>query len=146
MKRMIGRLLALILAVSWCLSAAGSALASTKASFYLTNYSVSLSALNGEDIEISLNVVANQSANEIGATYILLEKSSDGGRTWSTAEEYENESWMTALNRQMYLGSTIYHGIAGCRYRATATVFAYNSPSEQDSRTVGPCDWVTARN
>ena len=91
MKRTIGRLLALVVAVSCCLGVAGNASASTKASYYLTAYNISLAALDGGDIEIRVNVVANQTVNEVGADYILLEESSDGGRTWSVAAEYERE-------------------------------------------------------
>ena len=72
MKRTMGRLLALVVAVSCCLGVVGSASASTKASYYLTAYNISLAALSGGNIEISLSVTAYQSVNEIGAAYILL--------------------------------------------------------------------------
>ena len=146
MKRTMGRLLALVVAVSCCLSVAGNAAASTKASYYLTAYNLSLAAVSGGGIEIRFNVVANQSVNELGADYILLEESSDGGRTWSVAAEYERERWMTGLHCQTFQNATIYPGTVGYRYRATADVIAYNSVSAQDTRTIGPCTWVTAKN
>lgn len=91
-------------------------------------------------------MTANKRSAQIGVEYILLEKSTDGGRTWSTAAEYEGESWMSATNRLSHQTTNIYHGTAGYRYRVTATVFAYNSATEQDSKTVGPSSSVVAKN
>ena len=67
-----------------------------RASLYLTRYSATVSASNNGAIEMSIFVVANKSVSELGASYILLEESDDGGKTWSTAREYEGQSWMTA--------------------------------------------------
>ena len=57
-----------------------------RASLYLTRYSATVSASNNGAIEMSIFVVANKSVSELGASYILLEESDDGGKTWSTAE------------------------------------------------------------
>lgn len=146
MKRAMTRLFALVLATACCIGSAGSALAATRASFYLTDYSADVEALPGGDIEIVVSMTANKRSAQIGVEYILLEKSTDGGRTWSTAAEYEGESWMSATNRLSHQTTNIYHGTAGYRYRVTATVFAYNSATEQDSKTVGPSSSVVAKN
>ena len=145
MKRLMGRLLAVTLAIACCIGVAGNAFATTnRASFYLTSYLATVSAMSGGDIQIVVHVVANQESNEIGADYICLEESSDGGDTWHIAAEYERERWMTALHQQVMTASTVYPGTPGYQYRVTATVIAYNSVSAQDSRTVGPSDPVTA--
>ena len=144
MKRMMRQLISLILVVTCCTGVVGNAFAAERLSFYLTTYMANVSAVGDGDVEVSFNVGGNQTAAEIGAKYILLEESSDGGRTWSIAKEYEDESWMSTTNRATYAAGIIYHGTEGYRYRVTVTVFAYNSPLAQDSRTVGPSSWVTA--
>ncbi|NCE66289.1 hypothetical protein D1159_17340 [Pseudoflavonifractor sp. 524-17] len=145
MKRAMTRLFALVLAIACCIGTAGSALAATRASFYLTTYTAKVVAGSNGNITIVVETVANKRSNQIGAEHILLEESTDGGRTWTTAAEYEGESWMTDTNRLSHKATTTYYGTAGYRYRVTATVFAYNSATEQDSKTVGPSSSVTAK-
>ena len=95
-------------------------------------------------VEITISVVANQRVSELGASYILLEESDDGGRTWSTAKEYEGESWMTAENRSSYSRTLSYQGTIGHQYRVTADVFARDA-NGIDSRTTPTSSAVTAK-
>ena len=95
-------------------------------------------------VEITISVVANQRVSELGASYILLEESDDGGRTWSTAKEYEGESWMTAENRSSYSRTLSYQGTIGHQYRVTADVFAEDEDGG-DSRTTPTSAAITAK-
>ena len=88
--------------------------------------------------------VANKSVSELGASYILLEESDDGGKTWSTAREYEGQSWMTAENRSTYSRTLSYPGTIGHQYRVTAEVFAKDA-NGGDSRTTPTSSVVTAK-
>ena len=87
---------------------------------------------------------ANKSVSELGASYILLEESDDGGKTWSTAREYEGQSWMTAENRSTYSRTLSYPGTIGHQYRVTAEVFAKDA-NGGDSRTTPTSSVVTAK-
>lgn len=99
MKKSLRCICAAIFALAFCTGFVIHASAVERASSYLTRYSATLFAGDRGAVEITISVVANQRVSELGASYILLEESNDGGRTWSTAKEYEGESWMTAENR-----------------------------------------------
>lgn len=143
MKKLATRFCALLLALTCCVGLAGEALASTRASFYLSIYTADVSNVGGGLIQVRFNVTANHVATELGASYILLEESSNGGRTWHVAKEYEDESWMTATNRSTYGSGILYQGTVGCLYRVTADVFA-NEGSEGDERTTDTSPVVEA--
>ena len=89
MKKSLRCICAAIFALAFCTGFVIHASAVERASLYLTRYSATVSASNNGAIEMSIFVVANKSVSELGASYILLEESDDGGKTWSTAREYE---------------------------------------------------------
>lgn len=91
-----------------------------RASSYLTRYSAAFRGDGRGTVEITISVVANQRVSELGASYILLEV--DIGGTWSTAKEYEGESWMTAEPLQLQQDPFV-SGTIGHQYRVTADVF-----------------------
>ena len=131
-------------ALAFCTGFVIHASAVERASSYLTRYSATLFAGDRGAVEITISVVANQRVSELGASYILLEESDDGGRTWSTAKEYEGESWMTAENRSSYSRTLSYQGTIGHQYRVTADVFARDA-NGIDSRTTPTSSAVTAK-
>lgn len=92
MKKSLRCICAAIFALAFCTGFVIHASAVERASSYLTRYSATLFAGDRGAVEITISVVANQRVSELGASYILLEESNDGGRTWSTAKEYEGES------------------------------------------------------
>lgn len=143
MRKFATHFCALILAVACCVGLTCKAFASTRASFYLSVYTADVANVGGGLIEVTFNVVANSVAKELGASYILLEESSNGGRTWHVAEEYEGESWMTATNRSTYGRGVLYQGTVGCLYRVTADVFASDG-SDGDERTTNTSPAVEA--
>ena len=138
MKKSLRCICAAIFALAFCTGFVIHASAVERASSYLTRYSATLFAGDRGAVEITISVVANQRVSELGASYILLEESNDGGRTWSTAKEYEGESWMTAENRSSY-SRTLGH-----QYRVTAEVFARDA-NGIDSRTTPTSSAVTAK-
>ena len=89
MKKSLRCICAAIFALAFCTGFVIHASAVERASSYLTRYSATLFAGDRGAVEITISVVANQRVSELGASYILLEESDDGGRTWSTAKEYE---------------------------------------------------------
>ena len=91
MKKSLRCICAAIFALAFCTGFVIHASAVERASSYLTRYSATLFAGDRGAVEITISVVANQRVSELGASYILLEESNDGGRTWSTAKEYEGE-------------------------------------------------------
>ena len=133
-----------IIVLAFCTGFVIHASAVERASLYLTRYSATVSASNNGAIEMSIFVVANKSVSELGASYILLEESDDGGKTWSTAREYEGQSWMTAENRSTYSRTLSYPGTIGHQYRVTAEVFAKDA-NGGDSRTTPTSPVVTAK-
>ena len=144
MKKSLRCICAAIFALAFCTGFVIHASAVERASSYLTRYSATLFAGDRGAVEITISVVANQRVSELGASYILLEESNDGGRTWSTAKEYEGESWMTAKNRSSYSRTLSYQGTIGHQYRVTAEVFARDA-NGIDSRTTPTSSAVTAK-
>ena len=144
MKKFVRRISAAALVVACCISLSLSAFAAERASSYLSMYSAYTSAADDGKIEIVVSVIANRRVSELGASYILLEESDDGGRTWSTAEEFEGESWMTVANRSTYSRTLSYPGTIGHQYRVTADVFAEDE-NGGDSRTTPTSPAVTAK-
>ena len=144
MKKFVRSIFAAALVVACCISLSISALAAERASSYLSIYSAYTSAADDGKIEIVVSVIANRRVSELGASYILLEESDDGGRTWSTAEEFEGESWMTTTDRSTYSAILTYQGIIGHQYRVTADVFAEDE-NGGDSRTTPTSAAVTAK-
>lgn len=86
MKKSLRCICAAIFALAFCTGFVIHASAVERASSYLTRYSATLFAGDRGAVEITISVVANQRVSELGASYILLEESNDGGRTWSTAK------------------------------------------------------------
>ena len=144
MKKFMRGIFAVVLALTCCISLSINAVAVERASSYLSIYSAYTSAASNGKIEIVVSVVANKRVSELGASYILLEGSDDGGRTWSVAEEFEDESWMTTTNRPTYSGILTYQGTIGHQYRVTAKVFAKDA-NGGDSRTTPTSPAVTAK-
>lgn len=143
MKRVLYRLFAATLALVICIGITGGVLAAARASFYLTRYVTEVIPDTNGVIHIKVSVSSNQTSTELGASYILLEESSDSGRSWHVAREYEDESWMTATNRRTYTRAITYQGTIGYQYRATADVFAKDA-NGGDSRTTPTSPAITA--
>ena len=117
MKKSLRCICAAIFALAFCTGFVIHASAVERASSYLTRYSATLFAGDRGAVEITISVVANQRVSELGASYILLEESDDGGRTWSTAKEYEGESWMLQLQQDPFVSGnhrTSIPGNGGC--------------------------------
>ncbi len=122
MKKFMRHICAAALVLVCCTSFLASASALERASSYIAKYTANVTAAGGGKVQVMFSIVANKRVSQLGASYILLEESDDGGRTWNTAEEYESESWMTSSNRSTYNSAIIYQGTVGHQYRVTAEV------------------------
>lgn len=143
MKKFMRHICAAALVLVCCTSFLASASALERASSYIAKYTANVTAAGGGKVQVMFSIVANKRVSQLGASYILLEESDDGGRTWNTAEEYEGESWMTSSNRSTYNSAIIYQGTVGHQYRVTAEVFARDE-NGGDSRTTPTSPAVTA--
>ena len=141
MKKSLRCICAAIFMLAFCTGFVIHASAVERASLYLTRYSATVSASNNGAIEMSIFVVANKRVSELGASYILLEESDDGGKTWSTAREYEGQSWMTTENRSTYSRTLSYPGTIGHQYRVTAEVFAKMQMAVTVAPLPPPCSY-----
>lgn len=144
MKKFMRHIGAAVLVLACCTSMLIGASALERASSYIAKYTANVTAASGGKIQVMFSIVANKRVSQLGASYILLEESDDGGKTWSVAEEYEGESWMTSSNRSTYNSAIMYQGIVGYQYRVTADIFAEDE-NGGDSRTTPTSPAVTAK-
>lgn len=144
MKKVMRHIGAAVLVLACCTSMLIGASALERTSSYITKYTADVTAAGGGKVQVMFSIVANKRVSQLGASYILLEESDDGGRTWSIAEEYEDESWMTSANRSTYNSAIMYRGIVGHQYRVTAEVFAKDE-NGGDVRTTPTSSPVTAK-
>lgn len=135
MKKTLYRIWASALLVVCFTSFFACASAVSRASSYITKYTANVAAAGGGEVQVMFSVIANTRVSELGASYILLEESNDGGKSWSVAREYEDESWMSTTNRSTYNRATIYQGTVGYQYRVTAEVFAKDENGSDSRRT-----------
>lgn len=143
MRQILRRFCPAMLVLLFCISLNGNALATFRASSYLTRYVAEAIPDSNGIIQVKISVGANKIVSELGASYILLEESDDEGKTWHVAREYEDESWMTGTNRLSYTRAIAYQGVIGNQYRVTADIFAKDN-SGGDSRTTPTSPAVTA--
>ena len=102
MKKSLRCICAAIFALAFCTGFVIHASAVERASSYLTRYSATLFAGDRGAVEITISVVANQRVSELGASYILLEESNDGGRTWSHRTSIPGDSRSLCQRRQRH--------------------------------------------
>ena len=143
MKTWIRRNCAIVLTIICCAGLIVSVSAAERASSYISRYTANVAAAGNGKVEVMFSIVANKRVSQLGASYILLEESNDGGNTWSTDNKYENESWMSSTNRSTYARAIIYQGTIGHKYRVTAEVFAKDD-NGGDTRTTPTSPTVTA--
>lgn len=130
-KRFLSLGLILTLMLTLC---GGMALAAEpRASSTLTYYPVGVS--KGEDegeVDISYDVMANKTADEVGVSRIKIYKS-DG--TYVTTITGTTGNGLIRTNSARHISTYTYEGISGVTYYAEVTVYA-KIGSDSDSRTV----------
>ena len=125
MKKKISRGCAVLLA---CAMLAGLLMttAFARASDYLAIYSVWATAKSDGVVRIHADVEAVRTSDEVGVSYITVQESDDGGKTWTTLKKYTKEDLnMYEENTDYYYGTFDFEDtVIGRDYRALVGVYA----------------------
>ena len=136
MKKKISRGCAVLLA---CAMLAGLLMttAFARASDYLAIYSVWATAKSDGVVRIHADVEAVRTSNEVGVTYITVQESADGGKTWTTLETFIKEDLnMYEEDSALYYGTFDFDDtVIGRDYRALVGVYAERN-GDGDVRSV----------
>lgn len=136
MKKKVSRGCAVLLA---CAMLAGLLMttAFARASDYLTGYGVWATAKSDGVVRIHADVEAVRISDEVGVTYITVQESKDGGKTWSTLDTFIKEDLdMYAEDDAYYYGTFDYDDtVIGRDYRALVGVYAKRN-GDGDVRSV----------
>lgn len=127
MKSTLKKIGALIFVFAMCMSiGANAAAVDTRASKYLSSYSASVTASSNGGIIIKFSAIAPSTIKQIGASYIDVMESTDGGKTWSTVKTVSG----TIANGLLFSDTTVgkgsysYAGTIGYIYKADVTCYA----------------------
>lgn len=100
----------------------------TYSSIFFCSYDSSIRNPSGRNLEIWFDVVGNGTMDEIGASCIELERSSNG-TNWTVVHTFSPEDYpqMICTNTGMNYDCVSYKGSYGYYYRAHVTCYAKNS-------------------
>ena len=100
----------------------------SKASSYFMSYDSYLWKTSGNTFEVWFDVAACTWMDELGASTIEIQRSSDGS-SWSTMRTYHSSTYpqMICENTTGHAGYVSYTGTQGYYYRAYVTFYAKNS-------------------
>ena len=126
--RIISFLISLVLLLIIPISADNSG---TYSSIFFHSYDSEIYNTSGRNIEIWFDVVGNGEMDEIGASCIELERSSNG-TTWTVVQTFLPEDYpqMICTNTGMNYDCVTCKGSYGYYYRAHVTCYAKNSRGE----------------
>lgn len=124
-KNMICFALALIFIFSIPVSAAGESNVSSGYSLYFHSYSTYLWRISSTEFEVWFEVTARGVMDELGASYIEVQRSTNG-TTWTTVATYEPDDYpqMICKNTGMHAECVPYVMTSGYQYRAVVTYYA----------------------
>lgn len=114
----------------------GTALAAEQSSLYLSRYRAWLTPESGGVIDVTIEVQAVDYMDDVGALYVEIWESQDGGANWDCVTTYYNSMYPELLvqNDVLYYDTPIsYEGTAGYKYYAQVCVYAGDSTGS-DSR------------
>lgn len=103
---------------------------SERSSLYLSRYRAWLTPKNNGAISVTIDVQAVGDMEDIGATQVVIYKSSDGGSTWALDTVYSSTLYPELLQQDTYLycETPITHiGRPGNKYFAVITIYAGDS-------------------
>jgi hypothetical protein len=130
MKTKFLKITMIILALSLCLSSVAMAESGIQpfASSRINAYNTNIISNGSGYITIYFNIIATGTMDELGASYIVLQSSTDG-TSWLTTYNFIPSSYssMMGYNVSYKSGSVSYSGIDGVYYRAYVTFKAKNS-------------------
>ena len=134
MKKMLSSITALVFAMSVLI---GNVFAAEQSSLYLDAYCAWLTPESGAKIDVTIDVQAVDYMDDVGALYVEIWESDDGGSTWDCVRTYENSMYPELLTQDdyWYYDTPISHqGTAGYKYCAVVEVYAGDSTGS-DSRS-----------
>jgi len=97
-----------------------------RASEYLMGYGVWATAKSDGVVRIHADVEAVRTSDEVGVSYITVQESDDGGKTWTTLKKYTKEELeMYEQDTPAYYGTFDFEDtVIGRDYRALVGVYA----------------------
>lgn len=116
-------LLAVVVLLSPSAYAAGSDQVMPRESSTLSQYTAYLYVPSGNEIQIWFDIIGTRTLDEIGASRIEVQRSSNG-QNWTTVETYLYADYdnMMATNKPTYASYVTYYGTYGYYYRAYVTI------------------------
>lgn len=108
----------------------GNVFAAEQSSLYLSGYRAWLTPESGGKVDITIHVQAVDYMDDVGALYVEIWESSDGGSTWDCATTYNCSMYPELLVQDdvLYYDTPIsYEGTAGYKYYAVVGVYAGDS-------------------
>ena len=121
-KRLVVMLVAILI-----LSTMAAGVANARASLYLRNYDISMSAEDNCKIRVTYFVEGTGEMTKIGAQTIVVEKRN--GTAWEHFQTYRGDSRndFYSYATDFHKSSFIFTGVPGNQYRATLVSYAGNS-------------------
>jgi hypothetical protein len=115
-------LLSLVLMLSLITGAPASA-AQLRASQYFSLYTATMQATGGGNIQVSYTVVATGTADEVGATQIIVQRKN--GSAWTNVTTFSSSAnpSLIGTNCISHTSYVIYNGTSGQIYRAVVTMY-----------------------
>lgn len=105
---------------------APSALAASKASYYLDSYAIALQASSGGKMVVTYGVYGTKTMDKIGAYSLKIEMETSADKWVSIATMYGDDypDEMYSMDSLFHENSYTFYGAPGSRYRATLVAYA----------------------
>ena len=127
MKKMLSRVTVFVFAMTLFI---GNVFAAEQSSLYLSGYRAWLTPEAGGVIDVTIDVQAVDYMDDVGALYVEIWESADGGDTWDCVTTYRNSMYPELLTQDdyWYYDTPIsYDGTPGYKYYAIVEVYAGDS-------------------
>ena len=127
MKKLLSRITVFVFAM---IILVGNVFAAEQSSLYLSAYRAWLTPEAGGVIDVTIQVQAVDYMDDVGALYVEIWESPDGGDTWDCATIYRNSMYPELLVQDDYLyydTPISYEGTPGYKYYAIVEVYAGDS-------------------
>lgn len=119
------KIIAVILVVGTMIAPVHAEEAENKSSSYFLSCTTSLTKVSTTKIEAYFSVGAFDIMDELGASSIKIQRSSDGN-SWTTMKTYSKEAYSQLIceNTSSHAAAVSYTGTVGYYYRAMITLYA----------------------
>ena len=133
MKKLLSRITVFVFAMGMLI---GNVFAAEQSSLYLDGYRAWLTPERGGVIDVTIDVQAVDYMDDVGALYVEIWESDDGGSSWDCVRTYSNvlHPELLVQDDYWYYDTPISHqGTVGYKYYAQVCVYAGDSTGS-DSR------------